>query len=173
MYKVVEIWPGQTVTCLHTNSPGHIWTTLYIFFLGTRYYTQYQNETAGRESLYTAHPKAVISYQKELSRWITTILGARYAVSWAIIFDIHRPVPLCQTFFLSFHSPVLYPQSVVHFTMKRQSSLSYKSRSLRLMLLSFRFGDCRDQGLIVCHSSVRTALSDMELGRDFLNNINF
>jgi hypothetical protein len=29
MYKVVEIWPGQTVTCLHTNSPGHIWTTLY------------------------------------------------------------------------------------------------------------------------------------------------
>jgi hypothetical protein len=31
MYKVVQIWPGQTVTCLHTNSPGHIWTTLYIY----------------------------------------------------------------------------------------------------------------------------------------------
>jgi hypothetical protein len=30
MYKVVHIWPGQTVTCLHTNSPGHIWTTLYM-----------------------------------------------------------------------------------------------------------------------------------------------
>jgi hypothetical protein len=30
-YKVVQIWPGQTVTCLHTNSPGHIWTTLYYF----------------------------------------------------------------------------------------------------------------------------------------------
>ena len=30
-YKVVQIWPGQTVTCLHTNSPGHIWTTLYLF----------------------------------------------------------------------------------------------------------------------------------------------
>ena len=29
MYKVVQIWPGQTVSCLHTNSPGHIWTTLY------------------------------------------------------------------------------------------------------------------------------------------------
>ena len=29
-YKVVEIWPGQTVTCLHTDRPGHIWTTLYI-----------------------------------------------------------------------------------------------------------------------------------------------
>jgi hypothetical protein len=29
MYKVVQIWPGQTVTCLHTNSSGHIWTTLY------------------------------------------------------------------------------------------------------------------------------------------------
>jgi hypothetical protein len=28
-YKVVQIWPGQIVTCLHTNSPGHIWTTLY------------------------------------------------------------------------------------------------------------------------------------------------
>ena len=28
-YKVVQIWPGQTVTCLHANSPGHIWTTLY------------------------------------------------------------------------------------------------------------------------------------------------
>ena len=26
-YKVVQIW--QTVTCLLTNSPGHIWTTLY------------------------------------------------------------------------------------------------------------------------------------------------
>jgi hypothetical protein len=29
LYKVVQIWPGQTVTCLHTNRPGHIWTTLY------------------------------------------------------------------------------------------------------------------------------------------------
>jgi hypothetical protein len=28
---VVQIWPGQTVTCLHTNSSGHIWTTLYIY----------------------------------------------------------------------------------------------------------------------------------------------
>jgi hypothetical protein len=27
---VVQIWPGQTVTCLHTNRPGHIWTTLYL-----------------------------------------------------------------------------------------------------------------------------------------------
>ena len=30
MYKVVQIWPGQTVTCLRTNRPGHIWTTLYV-----------------------------------------------------------------------------------------------------------------------------------------------
>ena len=29
-YKVVQIWPGQTVTSLHTISPGHIWTTLYM-----------------------------------------------------------------------------------------------------------------------------------------------
>jgi hypothetical protein len=34
-YKVVQIWPGQTVTCLHTSSPGHIWTTLYIKHLDT------------------------------------------------------------------------------------------------------------------------------------------
>jgi hypothetical protein len=26
---MVQIWPGQTVTSLHTISPGHIWTTLY------------------------------------------------------------------------------------------------------------------------------------------------
>jgi hypothetical protein len=32
-YKVVQIWPGQTVTCLHTNRPGHIWSTLYMFRL--------------------------------------------------------------------------------------------------------------------------------------------
>jgi hypothetical protein len=30
-YKMVQIWPGQTVTCLHTNSPDHIWTTFYIY----------------------------------------------------------------------------------------------------------------------------------------------
>jgi hypothetical protein len=37
---VVQIWPGQTVTCLHTISPGHIWTTLYnpniCFFLSSQ-----------------------------------------------------------------------------------------------------------------------------------------
>jgi hypothetical protein len=33
MYKVVQMWPGQTVTCLHTISPGHIWTTFYIVCL--------------------------------------------------------------------------------------------------------------------------------------------
>jgi len=27
-YKVVQIWPGPTAACLHTISPGHIWTTL-------------------------------------------------------------------------------------------------------------------------------------------------
>jgi hypothetical protein len=30
MYKVVQIWSGQTVTSLHTISPGHVWTTLYL-----------------------------------------------------------------------------------------------------------------------------------------------
>jgi hypothetical protein len=41
IYNVVQIWPGQTVTCLHTNSPGHISTTLYnkeIVVLGGRKY---------------------------------------------------------------------------------------------------------------------------------------
>ena len=32
-YKVVQIWPGQTVASLQTISPGHIWTTLYNFNL--------------------------------------------------------------------------------------------------------------------------------------------
>jgi hypothetical protein len=31
IYKVVQIWLGQTVTYLHTDRPGHIWTTLYTF----------------------------------------------------------------------------------------------------------------------------------------------
>jgi hypothetical protein len=31
IYKVVQIWPGQTVACLHIINPGHIWTTLYIY----------------------------------------------------------------------------------------------------------------------------------------------
>ena len=29
-YKVVQIWPGLIVYSLHTNDPGHIWTTLYM-----------------------------------------------------------------------------------------------------------------------------------------------
>jgi len=29
IYKVVQIWPGLISPDLHTNSPGHIWTTLY------------------------------------------------------------------------------------------------------------------------------------------------
>ena len=32
IYKVVQIWPGRSLTCLHTYSPGHIWTTLYTQF---------------------------------------------------------------------------------------------------------------------------------------------
>jgi hypothetical protein len=49
MYKMVQIWPGQTVTCLHTNSPGNIWTTLYIACLvceGLR--TSHCSRTAGK-----------------------------------------------------------------------------------------------------------------------------
>ena len=30
MVKVVQIWPGLTAACLHTISPDHILTTLYI-----------------------------------------------------------------------------------------------------------------------------------------------
>jgi hypothetical protein len=42
-YKVAEIWPGQTVTCLHTNSPGHILTTFYILY--------FSHATRGMESV--------------------------------------------------------------------------------------------------------------------------
>jgi hypothetical protein len=37
IYKVIQIWPGQTVTCLHKNRPGHIWTTVYIMLFHTVY----------------------------------------------------------------------------------------------------------------------------------------
>jgi hypothetical protein len=30
IYKVIQIWPGLIAASLHTNSPGHIWITLYI-----------------------------------------------------------------------------------------------------------------------------------------------
>jgi hypothetical protein len=48
LYKVVQIWPGQTVTCLHTNIPGHIWTSLY-FFHGAKEANRelLQTETSG------------------------------------------------------------------------------------------------------------------------------
>ena len=41
-YKVFQIWPGQTVTCLHTNRPGHIWTTLYIYCTLASPFTWYE-----------------------------------------------------------------------------------------------------------------------------------
>ena len=40
-YKVVQIWPGQTVTCLHTNHPVHIWTTLWFFRYVSLLYTRW------------------------------------------------------------------------------------------------------------------------------------
>jgi hypothetical protein len=48
IYKVVQIWPGQTVTCLHTNSPGHIWTTLHVW-----------RNTEARSRNHCCHGKAV------------------------------------------------------------------------------------------------------------------
>jgi hypothetical protein len=58
-YKVVQIWPGQTVTCLHTISPGHIWTTLYLVS------TSYRNSwSLGFEG----HKTRVIIYSKTLTR---------------------------------------------------------------------------------------------------------
>ena len=47
IYKVVQIWPGQTVTCLHTNSPGHIWTALY-FLNYTKYPLKQYHRIVGR-----------------------------------------------------------------------------------------------------------------------------
>jgi hypothetical protein len=47
IYKVVQIWPGQTVTCLHTNSPGHIWTTLYIQYTVNINFLEYAKVQSG------------------------------------------------------------------------------------------------------------------------------
>ena len=44
IYKVVQIWPGQTVSCLHTNRPGHIWTTLYLIVTGVNALKSYRCE---------------------------------------------------------------------------------------------------------------------------------
>ena len=49
---MVQIWPGQTVTCLHTNSPGHIWTTLYI----------YQSNTGNLFILVSLHQSGFMSF---------------------------------------------------------------------------------------------------------------
>jgi hypothetical protein len=94
-------------------------------------------------------------------RWAMTILGAKYAVSWAIRLEWLRKVPVCQdcshdTSVFSFRLSILFPQSGVHFNMARPSSLCYGCLPYRLTLFCFRFGDCRDQGLIVCHFFVRT-----------------
>jgi len=35
MYKVVQIWPGLFVCKSGDISPGHIWTTLYIYIKST------------------------------------------------------------------------------------------------------------------------------------------
>ena len=37
MYKVVQIWQGLMSPDIHTNSPGHIWTTLYYSHFLTMY----------------------------------------------------------------------------------------------------------------------------------------
>jgi hypothetical protein len=50
-YKVVQIWPGQTVTSLHTISPGHIWTTLYYSDRGESLKTDERNQSVTEELL--------------------------------------------------------------------------------------------------------------------------
>jgi hypothetical protein len=49
-YKVVQIWPGQTVTYLHTNRPGYIWTTLYHVYL-------FPILKTGNQNLWCGEPK--------------------------------------------------------------------------------------------------------------------
>jgi len=36
IYKVVQIWPGLFVCKSGDISPGHIWTTLYMYFVCVR-----------------------------------------------------------------------------------------------------------------------------------------
>jgi hypothetical protein len=57
LYKVVQIWPGQTVTCLHTISPGHIWTTLYLILQKTNYCIRLNNCNFGGWFIVMEFPK--------------------------------------------------------------------------------------------------------------------
>jgi hypothetical protein len=67
MYKVVQIWPGQTVTCLHTNRPGYIWNTFYMFLisLGVKLNSIFCNTKAYKISM---QPLFYIMYLKYFSQ---------------------------------------------------------------------------------------------------------
>jgi hypothetical protein len=77
MYKVVQIWPGQTVTCLHIISPGHIWTTLY-----KKLFLNNLRRMKPRRSL---HPQLRPQYE---SRFIasTDFSSTRYLTKMALSF---------------------------------------------------------------------------------------
>jgi hypothetical protein len=72
---VVQIWPGQTVTSLHTISPGHIWTTLYY----SLFYKQVENTRRSQhQSWESKHQwKQAVSHQSRFA----TIHQSRQAVS--------------------------------------------------------------------------------------------
>jgi hypothetical protein len=52
---VVQIWPGQTVTSLHTISPGHIWTTLYLDSITICWRNAQKNDTDSCKINYSSH----------------------------------------------------------------------------------------------------------------------
>ena len=75
-YKVVQIWPGQTVTCLHTISPGHIWTTLYK--LSYRYPTNH----ASCENINYTILHRTVHKQQRLNNKPSHLLSAGYCTGY-------------------------------------------------------------------------------------------
>jgi hypothetical protein len=72
IHKVVQIWPGQTVTCLHTNRPGYSWTTLYI----VRHLTPWRSNRQMEGYAIKCTSKCLLSYTVYLTR--THLMQAQF-----------------------------------------------------------------------------------------------
>jgi hypothetical protein len=105
MYTVVQIWQGQTVTCLHTNRLGHIWTTLY-FQCVTEPRTKKAHRTVKLE-LHAFSPSTEVNYTaghfNSGRRWCRMKAGmmesgSRFVASgkyslWLVVVLIQLPQP--------------------------------------------------------------------------------
>jgi hypothetical protein len=81
MYKVVQIWPGQTVTCLHTISPSHIWTTLY-YKTCTNTGRQLEWRLFGERTRYPLYGR--LCGLQDQSEWLRKILPSPGFDQWTI-----------------------------------------------------------------------------------------